>query len=273
MREIRVAVAQIHAKVGKIEENLSRIRQQVLIAGAAKADALLLPETCIHAYDMCPENLALAFTPDHHALTSLRQWSYDNKLVIMAGFIEKNGEKYYNSHYLAFPDGRVVVERKCNITDPEKAAGITPGERRRKIFIINNITCALLICADSGMEGIFPELEELGVELRFHPTAGGGTRQEMLTIAELTSPESEEKYQKDRERVFDIRAFNRDNRPHAFASANAVGDDGHLAVHRGHCMIVDRDGVMRAQIPGTNILEHHCDQIISTVLSFPKKGC
>lgn len=53
-----------------------------------------------------------------------------------------------------------------------------------------------------------------------------------------------------------------------FASANALGPVGRETCHMGHCMIVDNQGVMRAQIPGTPILEHQQDRMVHARLNF-----
>jgi hypothetical protein len=38
--------------------------------------------------------------------------------------------------------------------------------------------------------------------------------------------------------------------------------------HQGHCSIVDKNRVLRAQIPGTNVVEHFLDQMAHAVLYF-----
>ena len=53
-----------------------------------------------------------------------------------------------------------------------------------------------------------------------------------------------------------------------FTSANALGPVGRQTCHQGHCMIVDHQRVMRAQIPGTIVLEHMEDQMIHARLQF-----
>ncbi len=53
-----------------------------------------------------------------------------------------------------------------------------------------------------------------------------------------------------------------------FASANPLGPVGEETCHQGHCMIVDANRVLRAQIPGTNVLEHMQDQMVHVELHF-----
>jgi len=36
----------------------------------------------------------------------------------------------------------------------------------------------------------------------------------------------------------------------------------------GHCIIMDNDGTLRAQIPGTLIIEHQQDQMVHANLTF-----
>ena len=93
---------------------------------------------------------------------------------------------------------------------------------------------------------------------------------EMLHESDLLIPEGRRKYEENRPRVFKPEAFLHDSKltNTGWTSANALGPVGERSCHQGHCMIVDNNCVLRAQIPGTNVLEHQQDQMIRAVLSF-----
>ncbi|HEY3417646.1 MAG TPA: carbon-nitrogen hydrolase family protein, partial [Armatimonadota bacterium] len=223
-----------------------------------------------HAYDMSPESLALAEPLGGPLTRQVSQWAQQYGMTILAGFLERHGDALHNSQVVALPDGTLGVERKHHLTPGEIAAGLTPGKRERTIFDINGVRCAVLICADSGIEGIYDDLAQQGVEFRFHPTAGGGKLEDYLHESDLQTPEGQAKYTENRPRVFLTQAIlsEDDCKVCGFAAANALGDDGKSACHQGHCSIVDNNRVMRAQIPGTIVLEHHCDQMAHAVISF-----
>ncbi len=185
-----------------------------------------------------------------------------------------DGAVLYNSHLVARPDGTLGVQRKHNVTPPEIAAGISPGPRARTVFEFNGVRTALIICADSGIDGLADELAAQGVEYRFCPTAGGGNIGDKpipyFHEAELADPEKRALYEQYRGYVFLAQAMLTEKEcPHCgFAAANAMGYDGRSVTHMGHCLIVDNHRVLRAQIPGTLILEHLQEQMVHAQLTF-----
>ena len=270
MRRLHVAVAQIHARTGDVAGNLARLERQVRCAAIAGVEVILFAEAVAQGYDLSPENLALAEPLDGALGRRLSELAAAHRLAILAGFLEREEGLVYNSQLVAWPDGRRARERKHNLSEAERAAGLAAGPRERALFDFNGVRCAILICADTGIPGLRPELARRGVEFLFIPTGGGGKRAEMLHESDLDTPAGRAAYVRDRAIVHKPEAL---VEPEAgsvagFASANALGHDGREAYHRGHCMIVDRHGVLRAQIAGTNVLEHQQDQMVHAELSF-----
>ncbi|MEI7437899.1 MAG: hypothetical protein WCL16_13925, partial [bacterium] len=150
------------------------------------------------------------------------------------------------------------------------AACLTPGARERDIVEINGVRCALIICADGGIDGLHEDLFDRDVDYRLCPTGGGGKIGAMLHSADLLTVEGRTRYAENRPRVFNTAAIldEKDCPYSGFTSANALGPVGRQTCHQGHCMIVDNQRVMRAQIPGTIVLEHMQDQMIHTQLTF-----
>ncbi|MGD0089680.1 MAG: carbon-nitrogen hydrolase family protein [Planctomycetota bacterium] len=273
MAAIHIAVAQIHSRSGQIEANLARMLPQIRSAAAVGADAILFSETCVHSFALVPVDIAAAEPANGAVCGRLTEWARKHGIVILAGFLERDGRAIYNSHVAAFPDGRRVVQRKHAVTPIELQAGLSGGPPERTVLAIGGVRCALIICADSGSTEIADDCRRQGVALRLAPTAGGGTRAEMLTESELDSEDGRARYAEDRKKVFRAEAVHppEPQWPTAFASANALGYDGATdrGWHRGHCMIVDRHGIVRAQIPGTCVIEHQHDQMVHARLVFP----
>ena len=271
MRNLHVAVAQVNSRVGDPKANLERMHHQIRSAAAVDVEVILFAEAAIHGYDVSPGNLALAEPYDGASGQLLAQWAPEYGLSILAGFLERAEERRYVSHLLTRPDGSLEVERKHNLTPAETGAGITQAPRERKQFVFNGVRCAILICADTLLEGIHEELREHGVEFEFRPAAGGGKLPDMMHERELQTPAGRARYKEDRKLVYKEGPFleGDDAPPLPFAAANALGYDGRSVCHRGHCLIVDVNHVIRAQIPGTNVLEHQHDQMAHAILSFP----
>lgn len=274
-RTLHIAVAQVHAG-GGIDENLRRIERQARAASAVGAELILFSECALQGYGYesdfsAATAAAQAVTLDSAPCRRLGALARSQGLVVMVGCFEAAGDRAYNSCLVAWPDGRLEVERKHVLTPAEQAAGLTPGVRARKPFVINGVKCAIIICADGGIDGLYPMLREQGFDYRLCPTAGGGALADMLHERELDSAEGRAIYERERTRVCITNPILDLSEHHGlgFASANAMGPVGRRTCHMGHCMIVDNRGVMRCQLPGTPVLEHQQDLMTHAVLQFP----
>ena len=274
MRQLHVAVAQINARAGDLAGNQQRMLRQIRSAAAVGVEVILFAETCMHAYDLAPETLALAEPLGGPLTRQLTAWAREYRLAILAGFWERDGERIYNSHAVARPHGSLGVQRKHNITPPEIEAGISAGPRERTVFEFNGVRTAVIICSDSGIEGLSDDLRGQRIKFRFCPTAGGGIIGDKpipyLHETELADPANRETYHTYRGYVCITKpSMSEEECPVCgFAAANAMGFDGRGVTHMGHCIIVDNHRVLRAQIPGTNVIEHHQDQMVHAVLNF-----
>jgi len=269
MRKIHVGVAQITSKAMDPQGNIKKMEKQIKAASSVGVEVLLFAEACVHAYCFYPENLKLAEPIGDPISKTISNFAKQYNMTILAGMLEKSDEGVHNSHIVAKPDGTMLTIRKHIMTPFELDANIIPGPRERAIFEINGVRCAINICADNGIDGVFDELHEKGAELLFLCTAGGGYRKDYITEAEMATAEGRLKYIDNRPRVFLPHALMPSHEfKLAMATANAVGDDGAFMTHQGQCMIVDRNRVMRAQIQGTIVIEHFLDQMAHAVLYF-----
>lgn len=272
MKKLHVAVAQVHSG-GSLADTLGRVEQQAAAAAAVGAEVILFAEVALGGYDYDLSRATLeALAEPLAGPTCDRVVAIARRLrlAILAGFWERSNGGIYNSHLVARPDGTRAVERKHNLTPGELKAGVSQGQRARTVFEFGGVRTAVLICADTGIEGIVPELKAQGVQYRFIPTAGGGKLADYLHEADLATPEGRKRYEENRLRVFKTQAILDDKECPGlgFAAANALGPVGAQTCHQGHCMIVDNAGVMRAQIPGTIVLEHQQDQMLHAELTF-----
>lgn len=271
-RTLHVAAAQIHSGNGP-KDTLRRIDRQARAAALVGAEVILFSECVLQGYDYDITNemlqrVAVPVTgPECDRIVAMAK-RYG--IAIMAGFFERDGEACYNSVLVARPDGTRQVERKHNLTPGEIKAKVAPGRRERTVFEFNGVRCVILICADGGIEKIADHLRELGADYRFCPTGGGGKIQDYLHESDLLTEEGRKKYTENRPRVFNTSAIleNKEGLPCGFTAANALGPVGAQTCHQGHCMIVDNSHVMRAQFPGTIVLEHQEDQMIHATVNF-----
>jgi predicted amidohydrolase len=188
----------------------------------------------------------------------------------LIGFFETSGDAIHNSMLVAHPDGTYNSARKFALTPGEIAARLTPGLRERMVVEFTGVRCAIIICADGGIDGLHEDLRAQRVDYRLCPTGGGGKLNDMLHADDLLTEAGRARYVENRPRVFKTEAIldEKECPFTGFASANALGPVGRQTCHQGHCMIVDNQRVMRAQIPGTIVLEHMQDQMIHALLHF-----
>jgi predicted amidohydrolase len=272
MKTLHVAAAQVHSG-GGVEDTLERMARQVKAAALAGADVILFSECVLQGYDydLTPARLRRKAEPrDGASCMRVADMARSSGVAVLAGFFERDRQCYYNSVLAARPDGISGVQRKHALTPGEVKAGLSPGPAQRTVFTFSGVRTAIVICADSGIRDLHKTLRRQRVEYRFCPTGGGGKRREMLHEEALRTAEGREAYRENRPRVFKADAILGADECAGigFASANALGPVGRRTCHQGHCMIVDNRRVMRAQIPGTNVLEHMQDQMIHAELRF-----
>ncbi len=273
MRTLHVAAAQIHSGFG-IPETLRRIERQMAMASLAGAEVILFAEGALHGYDydLTAESVrAMAEPPDGPNVKQIAGMAAKYAITALVGFFERDGEKIFNSVLIAPPDQPCRSGRKYCLTPGEIAAGLTPGPKERPVVELKGVRCALVICADAGLDGLQEDLRQQGVEYRFCPAGGGGKIGDMLHESDLVTEAGQTKYREHRVQVFKTDAIldEKDCLYTGFTAVNALGPVGRQTCHQGHCMIVDNHRVMRAQIPGTIVLEHMQDQMIHALLCFP----
>ena len=271
-RNLHVAAAQIHSG-GPIDDVLKRVERQVVAAAAVGAEVILFSECALHGYDgdMMPDSVRSVAEPmDGPHCRRVLKLAERHRIAILIGFLERNGEAIHNSVLIARPDGTCATARKHILTEGEVRARLTPGLRERTVVELNGVRCAIIICADGVIDGLHEDLRAQGVDYRFCPTGGGGKIGDMLHAADLLTTEGRTRYVENRPRVFKTEAILDDKEcPFTgFTSANAMGPVGRQTCHQGHCMIVDNQHVMRAQLPGTIVLEHMQDQMIHAAMQF-----
>ncbi len=133
----------------------------------------------------------------------------ETRVAIAAGFVEQNPQssQKHLAHYVVFPDGHFVVQRKHRVTYSEQplepcfaqlppfgedGTG-TPAQAHFEIFEVNGIKCAFVICADAGIQNIRQELASRGVRLVLVPTGAGGKREDRVTNEELKTRAGKER--------------------------------------------------------------------------------
>ncbi len=282
MRPLHIALGSTTSLPGQVERNLGQLAQFARQAGWDGADLLLTPELSASGYGGYPEVVATAERagegPIYRALAKLAQ---ETGVVIAAGFVEA---PRYLAHYVVFPDGRFVVQRKHRTTNVEKPLepcveqlpplGVDgtgqPRAVKFEFFEVKGIRCAVTICADSGITDLPVILDEARVELQLVPTAAGGCREDRVATADLLTETGREKYYQRLERVFFPGRSVLDCIVHrrAEAAVNLCGFDGRELAHLGHGTIINPMGEVPALIHGLPNLDRQRPMYTHAVVDF-----
>lgn len=261
-KTLRIAVAQPYTKLGDVEGNLSQVLDLASQAALNGCEIVLLPEVALYGYSVPPEVLAKAETADGRIAESLRAHAQREGIVIAAGVFERVEEGVCISHFVAFPDGELLVQRKAG---GHEKPGIVKAPFDQKVFEVNGVKCSVVICIDSKCPGILDTLVDLGCQLELVPTAGGGAYK-AIGQQEFDDPERYKLYE---EAMADScfpgggSMLKRWRLRMALATANlATGDDGCDYYQQGHSIIIDSDGALVGLIPGTYVQEHFRPKLV-----------
>ncbi|MEI8195832.1 MAG: carbon-nitrogen hydrolase family protein [Phycisphaerae bacterium] len=257
-KNIHVAIGSTTSMPGDLKRNLGQIGDFARRAAADGVALLLTPEMSATGYGNYPDVLALAEAAGKGAVyVGLACLAKETGVVICAGFVEANGAKRHLAHYVVYPDGRYIVQRKHRITpvehplEPAVELRPVPGEESGQpveviinCFEVNQVRCAISICADAGIDRLSEILAEKGVELLLGPTGAGGPRAERVTTSELRTAEGLAKYTKILQTVFFVGGGAADciKYRRGLAAVNMCGYDGRKHAHLGHGMIVNPMG-------------------------------
>jgi predicted amidohydrolase len=216
----------------------------------------------------------VAITLEDPALKQIAGIAREHKIAIATGFYENRGPDLYNSAAIFFPDGRRVVQRKHNVLAPEKAiAPVKAAEQERVIFQIDGANCALLICADAGIPGIFDDLSKTGCDAVILICAGAGDESFGMHQAGLADPVRRKSYAESIVRCLDPAAIEQCLRlDMAQIACNQAGWNPAMRYfHPGGSSIINRTGEVTAVIPSNIVFELLRPELAVGVITLRKK--
>lgn len=179
---IRVAVAQVGARIGDVAANLGLAGRYARRAAARGADLIVFPECFLQGYSLRPTTLALAEPIDGPSVRALGAIAVRFGLVIVAGFLERapsrrgRPDRPYNTAVVLGSDGAILgAYRKTHLYDSEHDA-FTPGDRYA-VFPVplrrGQMSLRLGVCICADLE--YPEVARLlalgGAQLIAVPSA------------------------------------------------------------------------------------------------------
>jgi predicted amidohydrolase len=270
MRDVRVAAAQFEHADGDKDANLAAIRR--LATRAVKeqgAEVVCFHECSITGYTWLQrltrdELYGLAEPVDGPAIETLRQIAGDLGAVVMAGWIERDGDRCFKGYVGVDESGCVVLHhRKLH---PFIHPDIAPGDRFT-VAEIRGVKLGCLICYDNNLPENVRITSLLGAEVIVMPHVTGCTPSPMPGRGEV-EPALWDNRHRDPARLrlefqgpkgrgwlikwLPARAW--ENGVYAVFS-NCIGRDGGT-IKPGLAMIVDPDGevLVESQMLGDDVV-------------------
>ncbi len=174
---MNIAVAQFEPKDGDKAYNLSVIEKLTKKAKAEGADLISFHEMSITAYTFVKDldfdeitGLAEA-VPDGKSTKALMRISAEYEIPILAGLIEKENNRIYNTYIAVSGDTFIAKSRKLH---PFISKHLSPGNEY-VVFDLLGWKCGILICYDNNVIENVRATALLGAELIFAPHVTGCT--------------------------------------------------------------------------------------------------
>ena len=174
---MNIAVAQFEPRDGDKSYNLSVIRKLTEKAKSQGADLISFHELSITAYtftkDLSFEEITTLAeeVPNGKSTQELIKISKEYNMPILAGLVEKEDEKIFNTYICVTKDGIIAKYRKLH---PFISKYMSPGNEYC-VFDLYGWKCGILTCYDNNIIENVRATTLLGAELIFAPHVTGCT--------------------------------------------------------------------------------------------------
>jgi len=148
---MRIGFLQFCPELFHEKQNLDKIS---LMLQNCNTDLVVLPELCTSGYlfESKEEMYPLSSTGNGRIPDFFKDIAEREDTALVAGFLEKDGEQFYNSQIFVDPFGNQTIYRKTHLFLNEKDI-FAPGNTGFKVVKYKNTSLGLMVCFD----WIFPE--------------------------------------------------------------------------------------------------------------------
>ena len=149
---MKVGYIQNNPEFGNKKNNLIEVLE---LSKSIKADLIVLPELFATGYTFVSKEEAVALSEEADGMTFdfLSALSQKTDAVIVAGFVEKDKDKIYNSSIIVYQKKLIGVYRKLHLFYKENL-WFSPGNLPLKVYNVKDCNIGIMICFD----WFFPEV-------------------------------------------------------------------------------------------------------------------
>jgi 5-aminopentanamidase len=168
---MRIAALQMQSVPGDVQANLARIERAAIEAARGGADLLITPELGLTGYGAGEAITALAEPANGDQLRALQAISSANRIVIIAGFAEREEADVYNSAAFVDGDNRPAIYRKSHLYGNYERSLFKSSKPANCIVEMGGLKFGMLICYDVEFPENVRRLALGGVNMVLVPTA------------------------------------------------------------------------------------------------------
>ena len=167
LKTLRVGAVQVQSSLGQTQSNLEHATPFIEEAARQEAQIICLPELAAPGYAMSP--LLWDFGETRQGLTVA--WTSETArrlgVYLGCGFLEADGEDFFNSYVVCRPDGKVA----CIVRKTMAETGIFKCACGPNVIPSELGVIGLGICADNMFAPLARQMQEASVDLMLMPHA------------------------------------------------------------------------------------------------------
>jgi predicted amidohydrolase len=162
----------MNVEIGNVASNREKIIERFASAVQGSAEFVIFPECALTGYcfDSLEEASAYGETIDGPTAKALARVCRETGAYVIVGFIERDGQEFYNSAMVVGPEGVAGTYRKAHLPFLGVDRFLTPGNRPFAIFDLAVGKIGVLICYDSSFPEASRALKLMGAEMIVLPT-------------------------------------------------------------------------------------------------------
>ena len=167
MPKTNIACAQIDCVLGEPNTNLSKIVSSIRSAAGRDAKLAMFPECALtgYAYESLEEAIPFTEPINGPSSNAIAEACSETNAYAIVGFIEADGNNYYNAAMLVGPNGVVGNYRKTHLPFIGIDRFLTPGDRTYQVFDLPFGKVGMNICYDISFPEPARALKLMGAEL------------------------------------------------------------------------------------------------------------
>ncbi len=172
MAKTKIAAVQMDVEIGQVAANRNRILEQIKTTAEQGAQLVIFPECVLTGYcfNSLEEAKPFAEAIDGESAQAIAPVCSDTGVHAIVGFIEEDGDNYFNAAMLITPDGTSGTYRKVHLPFLGVDRFLTPGDRPFHVFDTTLGRIGMNICYDINFPEAPRALKLLGAELFVVPT-------------------------------------------------------------------------------------------------------